>query len=437
VTVCNPSPDSFATCKRRKVEVSFSGGDITSDAGGALLLRQAEKRLGLLADLARLIEDPRRRKSVKHSIHAMLMQRVLGIALGHEDLNDHETLRDDLAIQTATGRDERLASPSTLGRLERGADREWLWAVHSVLVAKFIDSFKKPPKKLILDFDATDDPVHGRQEGRFFHGYYDRYCFLPLYVFCGSHLLCAYLRPSNIDPAKHAGAILKLLVNRLQQAWPKVKIIFRADSGFCRHRIMNWCDRNNVGYVLGMARNDVLLRLAEPMVQEAAKHFAHRACKVKLFGDISYGAKSWLYPRRVVVKAEHLPKGSNPRFVVTNLTAPAKKIYAKLYCQRGEMENRIKEQQLGLFADRTSATKWWANQARLLLSSLAYALVDYIRRVGLAGTELARAQVWTIRTKLFKVGAVIIKNTRRIRFLLASSFPLQNLFWHAAKQLSG
>jgi len=230
----NTSSPSFATCQRRKIEASFDGGDITSDGGGALLLRQAEKRLGVLSDVARLLDDPRRRKSVKHTTATMLMQRVLGIALGYEDLNDHETLRDDIAVQTAAGRDKRLASPSTLGRMERRADREWLWAAHSVLFAKFIESFKRPPKEIVLDFDATDDKVHGRQEGRFFHGYYDHYCFLPLYVFCGSQLLVAYLRPSNIDQAKHSGAILKLLVTRLREVWPNVRIIFRADSGFQR-----------------------------------------------------------------------------------------------------------------------------------------------------------------------------------------------------------
>ena len=431
------SSPRFATCKRRRVDVSFDGGDITSDAGGALLLREAERRLGLIADVSRRLPEPRRRKSIQHSSKSMLMQRVSGIALGYEDLNDHETLRDDIAMQTATDKDDRLASPSTLGRLERRADREWLWAVHEVLVSKFIASFKTPPKRLILDFDATDDPVHGRQEGRFFHGYYDHYCFLPLYVFCGSHLLTAYLRPSNIDGAKHAGAILKLLVERLRETWPKVKITFRADSGFCRHRIMNWCDRNAVDYVIGLARNPVLLRLSQSRHIQAELQFHQTGRKATLFSDIEYGAKTWAYPRRVVVKAEHMEGGSNPRFIVTNLATPAAKLYKKVYCARGDMENRIKEQQLGLFADRTSSTRWWANQARLLLSSLAYVLVDYVRRVGLVGTELANAQVWTLRTKLFKIGAVIVRNTRRVRFHLAGGFPLQDVFWLAAKKLAG
>jgi hypothetical protein len=436
VTLCNAQPSLFATCNRRRLEVSFDGGDITSDAGGALLLRQAEKRLGLLRDVAGGIGDDRRRKSVLHSLHELLVQRVLGIALGYEDLNDHDTLRNDAALQTAAGRLDPLASPSTLGRLERRADARWAWLIHQMLLAKFIASFKKPPKELVLDFDATDDPVHGKQEGRFFHGYYDHYCFLPLYVFCGSHLLVAYLRPSNIDAAKHSAAIVRLLAKRLRTVWPKVRIIVRGDSGFCRQRLMNWCDRNDVGYVVGLARNEVLVREAAPLMKQAEEAFTKTGRASRVFGDISYAAEPWLYERRVVIKAEHLAKGPNPRFVVTNLPDEGRPLYEKLYCARGEMENRIKEQQLGLFADRTSATKWWANQMRLLLSSLAYVLVDYVRRVGLVGTELATAQVWTLRERLLKIGAVIIRNTRRIRMLLSSAFPLQAVFWQAARRLA-
>jgi hypothetical protein len=415
---------------------AFDGGDITSDAGGALLLRQAEKRLRLLADVAQSIGDERRRKSVVHPIHSLLMQRVLGIALGYEDLNDHDTLRRDVALQTAAGRIDELASPSTLGRLERRADESSVWLIHQVLFTKFIDSFDKPPKELVLDFDATDDPVHGNQEGRFFHGYYDQYCFLPLYVFCGSHLLVAYLRPSNIDAAKHSAGILKLLVKRLREIWPKVRIIVRADSGFCRQRLLNWCDRSDVSYVIGLARNDVLLRKAAGLMKEAAEQSAATGRSARVFGEMAYGAKTWLYERRVIVKAEHLHKGANPRFVVTNLPHDGRRLYEKVYCARGEMENRIKEQQLGLFADRTSSTSWWTNQMRMLLSGLAYVLIDYVRRVGLAGTELATAQVWTLRVRLLKIGAVVLRNTRRIRLLLSSAFPLQELFWVAARRLA-
>jgi hypothetical protein len=436
VTLCNAQRDLFATCQRRRLDVSFDGGDISSDAGGALLLRQAERRLGLLRDVANSVGDERRRKSVQHTVHELLVQRVLGIALGYEDLNDHDTLRKDIALQIAAGKLDELASPSTLGRLERRADRRAVLAIHEVLFNKFVSSFKKPPKELVLDLDATDDPVHGNQEGRFFHGYYDHYCFLPLYVFCGSHLLVAYLRPSNIDGAKHAAAIVRLLANRLRAKWPKVRIVVRADSGFCRQRLLNWCDRNDVGYVIGLARNAVLQREAADLIEDAAKKHAASGRSVRLFGDLDYAAKTWLYPRRVVVKAEHLAKGSNPRFVVTNLAQDGRHLYEKVYCARGEMENRIKEQQLGLFADRTSASRWWANQMRMLLSALAYVLVDYVRRVALRGTELAKAQVWTLRERLFKIGAVITRNTRRIRLMLSSAYPLQEVFWLAASRLA-
>jgi len=400
------------------------------------LLRQAERQLGLLKDVSTLLGDERRKKSVQHPLHALLKQRVMGIALGYEDLNDHETLRDDLAMQTAAERELRLASPSTLGRMERRADREWAWLAHQVLLQKFIDSFTTPPEELVLDFDATDDRVHGKQEGTFFHGYYDHYCFLPLYVFCGSQLLTAYLRPSNIDGARHAWAVLSILVKRLREIWPDVRIIFRGDSGFCRHRMLDWCDRNDVGYVVGLARNAVLERTIKPQLAEVARRHEDSGRAERMFCEFVYAAKTWRHERRVIAKAEHLSKGSNPRFVVTNLHDAPRELYEDLYCARGEMENRIKEQQLGLFADRTSSTRWWTNQFRLLLSSLAYVLIDHVRRVGLAGTQLARAQVSTLRVRLFKVGAVIVRNTRRVRFMLASAFPLQAEFWIAAERLS-
>jgi hypothetical protein len=261
--------------------------------------------------------------------------------------------------------------------------------------------------------------VHGKQEGRFFHGYYGHYCFLPLYVFCGSQLLVAYLRPSNIDPAKHAWAILALLTKRLRQAWPNVRIIFRGDSGFCRWRLLRWCERH-----------------AAPFLDEAQGLLeASESRSARVYGETRYAAKTWDKPRRVVIKAEQIPGKSNPRFVVTSLREKAKWVYEKRYCPRGDMENRIKEQQLGLFADRTSSTRWWANQLRLLLSSLAYVLMETIRRIGLKGTHLANAQVWTIRLKLLKVGAVVVRNTRRVRLLLSSAFPDQKLFWQVAKRL--
>jgi hypothetical protein len=279
--------------------------------------------------------------------------------------------------------------------------------------------------------------VHGKQEGRFFHGYYGHYCFLPLYVFCGSQLLVAYLRPSNIDGAKHAWAILALLTRRLRQAWPDVRLILRGDSGFCRWRMLRWCERHNVDYVVGVARNAVLERHAEPFLDQAwALLQASDRRSARVYGETRYAAKSWDKPRRVIIKAEQIPHKANPRFVVTSLREGAKTVYEKRYCPRGDMENRIKEQQLGLFADRTSSTRWWANQLRLLLSSLAYVLVETIRRVGLKGTHLAHAQVWTIRLKLLRVGAVVIRNTRRVRLLLSSAFPDQKLFWTVARRLA-
>lgn len=358
------------------------------------------------------------------------------MALGYEDLNDHAALRQDLAIQTAVGRDEPLASSSTLCRFENRADREMAWRMHEVLIDQFIASFKKAPKKLILAFDATDDAVHGKQEGRFFHGYYDHYCFLPLYVFCGDQLLVNYLRPSKIDGAKHAWAILALLVKRLRRQWPTVKIIFRGDSGFCRWKMLSWCERHEVGYIVGIAKNKRLDALNKPLLQKAADCFGERGAKVRWFTDIQYAAKSWNHPRRVIAKIEHTDKGSNPRYVVTNLEGEAQHLYDKLYCARGDMENRIKEQQLDLFADRTSCHRWWPNQFRLLLSSLAYVLLEAIRRLALKGTELASVYVGTLRLKLLKIGAIILKNTRRIRFLLASSYPYQDLFFKIAARLT-
>jgi hypothetical protein len=289
---------------------------------------------------------------------------------------------------------------------------------------------------LILDFDATDDRVHGMQEGRFFHGYYDGYCFLPLYVFCGDQLLVAYLRPSNIDASKHTRAILKLLVQRLQQAWPSVRIIVRADSGFCRWRLMRWCENHDVYYVLGLARNRVLERLAEPFTDRAEHAFERSGRKQRRFHEIRYGAKTWDRERRVIVKAEYLPQGPNTRFVVTNLrTRRPAQIYDGLYTARGDMENRIKEQQLHLFADRTSCHNFVANQFRLMLASAAYVIVDHLRRTVLKDTELACAQVSTIRLKLFKVAARVRTSVRRVVFHFSSSYPYRRLFCQIVARL--
>ncbi len=424
----------FPRCCRRRVEVDFAGGDITSN-GGALLLSAADRRLGLLSGLARRLDDARQAGKVAHKLLPLLRQRVYAVALGHEDVNDHDGLRDDLALQTAVGRDERLASPSTVGRLDRAADRAWAWAAHVSMVDSFIASFDRAPEELVLDFDATDDAVHGRQVGRFFHGYYDHYCFLPLYVFCGDHLLVSYLRPSNIDGAKHAWAILALLVKRLRQAWPEVRIILRADSGFCRHRMLGWCERQGIGYIVGLAKNARLNKDAETAMGRAEAAYRDSGEKQRLFAELRYGARTWTRRRRVIARLEHGAKGANPRYVVTNLEGDGQELYEQLYCQRGEMENRIKEQQLDLFADRTSCHDWWPNQFRLILASLAYSLIEAIRRRALTGTDMARAQAGTIRLKLLRIGAVVIRNTRRISLHLSSACPHKALFHTAALRL--
>ena len=435
MTKCYQRSFEFPRVNRRIVEARFDGGDITSD-GGVLLLRQADRLTGLSDSIARALSNPRRQASCDHDVPGLVRHRLYAIALGYEDLNDHDGLRQDVALQTAVERDQWLASASTLCRFENRADRETAWRLHEVLLDQFIASFKRAPKKLILDFDATDDPVHGEQDGRFFHGYYRHYCFLPLYVFCGHQLLVSYLRPSNIDGAKHSWAILSLLVKRLRQVWPKVRIIFRGDGGFCRWKMLRWCDHHEVGYIIGLAKNKRLNRLTASLQDEAAACFAATGHKVRWFTDFQYAARSWDGARRVIAKIEHSQHGVNPRYVVTNLEGDAKQLYDKLYCARGDMENRIKENQLDMFGDRTSCQHWWPNQFRLLLASLAYTLIEAIRRIALKGTELANAYVGTIRLKLFKIGAVILKNTRRIRFLLASGCPYKELYFLAANRLA-
>lgn len=424
----------FPSFDRRKIEANFAGGEVSSD-GGLMLLREADRRLGLLEALDAVLPDPRHPVFITHRQVDLLRQRVYGIAQGYEDLNDHDTLRKDLVWQTALERDTELASDSTLCRLEQRVDRRAALAFHQILLEKFIASFAEAPKELILDFDATDDRVHGQQEGRHYHGYYGDWCFLPLYVFCGEQLLVSYLRPSKIGAAHHAWAILKLLTARLREAWPEVRLIVRADSGFCRWRMLHWCEWASVDYIIGLARNPRLEKLGQPLMAQAQEAFATEPKKQRLFGWIDYAADTWDQKRRVIAKAECSDKGTNPRFVVTSLEGDAEKLYDQVFCPRGEMENRIKEQQLGLFSDRTSCHAWWANQFRVLLSACAYVLLETIRRVGLEGTELARAQVGTIRLKLLKIGTVIIRNTRRIRLLFSSAYPYQELFTKVCGEL--
>jgi len=426
MTNCTGQLFEFPVCKRRKVEAEFSGGDVTSD-GGILLLRQVDRLLGLSAQVAQNLNDSRDPAKCTHTTTDVIRQRLFGLALDYEDLNDHQTLRYDPGFQTGVDRDQVLAGSSTLCRFENAADREIFWSMHNVMVDQFIASHTTPPEELILDFDATDDPVHGKQDGRFFHGYYDSYCFLPLYVFCDDQPLISYLRPSNIDAMKHSGAILKWLVKRLREAWPEVRIVFRADSGFCRHWLLGWCERHEIGYIVGIARNARLQRLSKAVTNKAASQFEDNGEKQRLFGEIQYAAGSWKRERRIIIRAEHTKRGENPRFVVTNLEGDAGELYDQLYCARGEMENRIKEQ-LHLFADRTSCHNWWPNQFRLFMSTLAYMLLEAIRRLGLKGTEMARSQCVTIRLRLLKIGAIILRNTRRVRFLLSSAYPHQELF---------
>ena len=431
---CTEQSIQFPALKRRSIEANFKGGDISSD-GGVLLLRSIDRQLGLSEAVASVMPDSRRQASCEHNVLNLIQQRLYGLALGYEDLNDHQHLRQDIALQTAVDRDTVLASSATLCRFENRADKQTAWRIHEVLVDQFIGSFKRAPKKLILDFDATDDRVHGDQEGRFFHGYYDHYCFLPLYVFCNDQLLVSYLRPSKIDGAKHAWAILSLLVKRLRQKWPKVKVIFRGDSGFCRWRMLRWCERHDVGYIVGIAQNKRLKSRIHRRMNQAEQHQQTHGDKVRWFCAFFYGARSWDHPRRVIAKIEVTALGRNPRFVVTNLDGDPKRLYERLYCARGEMENKIKQQQMDLFADRTSCHHWWANQFRLLLSSLAYILIDSIRRLALHGTELARAYAGTIRLRLFKIGAVVLRNTRRVRLLLSSAYPYPALFQLVAHRL--
>jgi hypothetical protein len=421
----------FSRSQGRQVVANFLGGRLTSDAG-IVLLKEVDRKIGLLDAINETIPDPRHPLYLVHQQRTMLAQRIFSIALGYEDLNDQQTMRTDAALQTAVGveadEDSPMASPPTLCRLENRMTRKTLVELSKILVDQFIASYETPPEEITLDFDATDDPIHGEQEGRFFHGYYRHYCFLPLYVFCGSQPLVAYLRPSKIDGAKHAKAIVKLLVQYLRQHWPDVKITIRGDGGFGRWKLMRWCEKHDVFYCLGMCSNKVLSRHAAELIQQAEADFEETGKKVRLFGEIDYAAKTWDKERRIIIKSERLVQGLNTRFVVTNLPEEPQAIYDENYVLRGDMENRIKEQQLMLFADRTSCHDFHANQFRLLLSTFAYVLMDTLRRNYLKGTELETAQCDTIRLKLFKVAARVRVTVRRVWFHLSSTYPYQALF---------
>jgi hypothetical protein len=420
---------------RRVVEANFEGGDLSSD-GGLLLLRRADERIGLSRAAAAVLSDPRDPTRITHSLRDLLAQRIYGLCCGYEDLNDHDALRDDLLMQTAVGRVDALASPPTLSRLETRATRAQAVALHGVLIEQFIASHETAPAELVLDIDASDVALHGNQELSEFHAYYDSHCYLPLYVFCGQAMLACVLRRSRIDGAKNAAAVIKLLVRRLRRAWPDTRIIVRGDSGFCRQRLLRWCERSGVSYIIGLARNarlEARVRLAELML---ADEFERSGTKQRLIDEFSYAADSWNTPRRVITRLEHSSQGNNPRFIVTNLEGNAVQLYERLYCARGEAENRIKEAQLDLFGTRASCHRFAANQLRLLLAALAYTLMQRLRELALKGTELERATAATIRSRLLKIGAAIVRNTRRVRVLLASHHPLRVLFLSAAQALA-
>lgn len=453
-TECKPEQLEFHALGRREVIGRFDGGRITSDGGG-LLLREVDKRIGLVHRLAACFTDYRNPNAIEHSVLALIAQRVYGLALGYEDLNDHDVLRKDSVLALLVGkhdltgeqrvhesdRGNPLAGSSTLNRLElstpdtAASDRYKKIAadpaaLDRLLVDVFVDSHDKPPREIWLDLDATDDPLHGHQEGRFFHGYYRCYCYLPLYIFCGEHLLCARLRPSDQDASAGSVDELERIVGQIRARWPKTRIVIRGDAGFCREAIMAWCEANNVRYVLGLARNKRLQRALGQAMEEARAAHERTGKPARRFRDLRYRTrKSWSRERRVIGKAEYLPGKANPRFVVTNLTprqASAKRLYEELYCARGDMENRIKEQQLGLFADRTSSATLRANQLRLYFSSFAYVLLHGLRRLGLAGTAYAKAQSTTIRLKLLKIGARIRITVRKVWLSFSEAYPYAN-----------
>lgn len=445
MTECIQSGFGFEACGSREIVARFDGGTISSD-GGAFLLRQTDKRLNLLERLAECFLDSRNQALIEHSILEMLSQRVYGLALGYEDINDHEQLRTDPVFGILAGReqmDDPLAGKSTLNRMELGSGAKdrykkitfWKEAVDELLVKVFLESQEKAPAEIILDVDTTDLPLHGKQEGRFFHGYYDSYCYLPLYIFCGEHVLCARLRESNHDAAFGSLAEIQRIVGQIRAAWPATKIILRGDSGFCRNQLMSWCENNQVDFVFGFARNQKLRKIIGAQMHAATQQWNQTGKPARVFSEFSYQTKKtkkggWDRERRVVAKAEHIDGKENPRFVVTSLTAEAwagQALYEQLYCARGDMENRIKEQ-FSLFADRVSAETMRANQMRLYLSAMAYILVSGLRRVGLKGTELADAQVSTIRTKLLKIGAQIRVTVRKVWVSMASSYPWQELY---------
>lgn len=455
-TQCIPTTLTFQPLGSREVLAHFDGGTISSD-GGAVLLREVEAKTHILQQLATCFTDHRDPDLIEHTVAQLVAQRVYGLALGYEDLNDHDTLRHDPLLATVVGKDDptgaarfraadrgkALAGKSTLNRLElTPADANAAArykkivaqpeAIDRLLVDVFLQAHPQPPMSIILDLDATDDPLHGHQEGRFFHGYYKEFCYLPLYIFCGDHLLAARLRTADHDASWGSEEELERIVTQIRAAWPQVRILLRADSGFCRERLMSWCEARGIDYLFGLARNSRLEEMLAPALADAHARYLTTGVAARVFAELSYQTRdSWSRPRRVVGKAEYLPKGPNPRFVVTSLSVverAAQSLYEDDYCARGDMENRIKEQQLMLFADRTSSATLRANQLRLYFSSVAYLLLEALRRLGLAGTAQARAQCQTLRLQLFKIGALVRVTVRKVWVSLSSACPYQKLF---------
>jgi hypothetical protein len=450
MTECIPSRFGFAKHFSREVVGEFSGGRMSSD-GGALLLREVDQKMNLLPRFSQCFLDGRNPDLIEHSVEQMLAQRVYGLALGYEDLNDHEQLRYDPLFGVLAGKaqagQEALAGKSTLNRMELGNGTPhrykkitfWRDAIDDLLVDVFLEAHTTVPEQIVLDIDTTDFALHGGQEGRFYHGYYDHYCYLPLYVFAGEHVLCARLRPSNIDPSAGSRKEIERIVQRIRARWPAVKIVLRADSGFCREELMAWCEANQVDYAFGMARNSLLEKIVAEPLEQARQLGEQMQRPARRFVEFEHETVSgtWSRRRRVVAKAEHIAGKSNPRFVVTSLGAAAcsaQQLYADLYCARGDMENRIKEQ-FALFADRVSAATMRANQLRLYLSVMAYSLLCGLPRLGLRATQLAHAQVGTIRLRLLKIGAQIRITVRKVWVEMSSSFPLQDLFSRTLQQL--
>ena len=440
-TECSAKTDGFARGESRAVVAAFDGGAVTSDAGG-LLLGATDRAIKLVDRFAGCFTDHRRADLVEHEVHTLVSQRVFGISLGYEDLNDHDQLRHHPVMATLVGKlgaDRRdcapLAGKSTLNRLEQSRPEPTKHhrvshdpaAIKALFGQVFIEAHTRAPKQIILDLDATNDPIHGHQEGRSFHGYYDGYCHLPLYIFCGRHLLAAKLRPSNIDGAAGAREEVARLVTQIRASWPRMRILLRDDSGFCREELMAWCEANQIDYLFGLARNDRLVSQVEHELAEAGAQRRETGMPARRFKKLRYQTlKNWSSERRVVAKAEVTQGDTNPRFVVTSLSrteAEALHLYEKIYCARGEMENRIKECKADLFADRTSAATMRANQLRLWFASMAYVLLCALRRIGLRFTQFADATCGTIRLRLLKVGAIVIASVRRIKIAMASAYP--------------